>query len=461
MLRRVVWTLLISVAPSLAAVAATPAAPLGTPQFAGIVGDGRTVGFSWWATAGAIGGYELLRASDPQSPPITVASVKAGTLGAIDEQPSSTGMYYQLVAMGANGPQAKSAWVLVNTPSVTGVSSTGSDATITWSTVGPAPAGIEVWRTTDPAKAAMRVGSVATGITSFTDKGSAGARYYYQVVALGGGARAASAWYASSAPASAAVPGPSMMTGMSTHGPLLTTTTTGAASSSGACGCTQGPPGSPGAQGPQGPPGPAGGAQGPQGPAGPAGAQGPQGPAGPAGAQGPQGPAGTAGSGTSGYSGLQEFATPGTYTFTAPTGISNVLVELIGGGGGNIGSGATGGNGGYTLAVVHVTAGTTYQVVVGSAGVAGPALAAGASVTSAVAGTAGTDSSFAGLVSAGGGGAAQPSTFPLPGAIGVPGTPGLGGKGTNVIGRNGDALPASFLVWGGSPNHNGYVRIMW
>jgi hypothetical protein len=104
--RGITWAFLIWLAPLLAAAAATSTTtvvPLGTPEFAGIVGDGKTVGFSWWVTVGATGGYELSRASDPQAAPTTIAALGAGTTGAIDAQPASTGMCYQLLAIGANG----------------------------------------------------------------------------------------------------------------------------------------------------------------------------------------------------------------------------------------------------------------------------------------------------------------------------------------------------------------------
>jgi hypothetical protein len=162
-------------------------------MFAAVNGDGHVVNFSWWAVKGATVGYEVLRSTDPQSLPETVASVPIGTLGATDPHPASTGMYYQLVAIGPKGARAVSAWVLVNTPTVTGVTVSGADVVVAWSTLKPAPAGYEVWRTADPSRAAARVGSVAAGTMTFTDKQAAAGIYFYQVAALGGGARAASA----------------------------------------------------------------------------------------------------------------------------------------------------------------------------------------------------------------------------------------------------------------------------
>lgn len=139
----------------------------------------------------------------------------------------------------------------------------------------------------------------------------------------------------------------------------------------------------------------AAGPQGPTGAAGPAGATGPQGSTGPAGTAGPQGPAGTQGAagatgamgppgpqgipGVGGLSSMPVFATPGTGSFTVPANISNILVEVIGaggGGGGNGGSygftpGGQGGGGGYVKALIAVTPGASYTVVVGAGGESG------------------------------------------------------------------------------------------
>ena len=132
------------------------------------------------------------------------------------------------------------------------------------------------------------------------------------------------------------------------------------------------------------------GAVGPQGPAGEngqPGIQGPLGPEGPAGPQGPQGPPGPAGSGGS-LNEVREFTTSGTLTI--PSGVTRVLVELWGAGGGGSGSsahvcnvvfgqlicvagpsGAGGGGGAYVRAVVTVVPGATYDVVVGTGGTGG------------------------------------------------------------------------------------------
>jgi hypothetical protein len=171
---------------------AAPAVPLGTSMFAAVNGDGHVVNFSWWVVAGATGGYELQRSTDPQGSPETVATIPVGTTGATDPHPASSGMYYRLVAIGAKGARSEGAWVLVNTPTVTGLTVSGADVVVAWSTLKPAPAGYEIWRTADPSRTPVRVGSVAAGTMAFTDKQAAGGNNFYQVAALGGGARAAS-----------------------------------------------------------------------------------------------------------------------------------------------------------------------------------------------------------------------------------------------------------------------------
>lgn len=127
-----------------------------------------------------------------------------------------------------------------------------------------------------------------------------------------------------------------------------------------------------GSEGPQGPMGP----QGPEGPPGADGtngvdgAPGLQGPQGPPGETGPPGPAGPPGSGMQGIAAFRF----GTHSWTAPAGVSHVVVELWGAGGGGGcdggpggGGGGGGGAGGYIRAVVPVTPGDTYEVVLGGA----------------------------------------------------------------------------------------------
>jgi glycine rich protein len=84
--------------------------------------------------------------------------------------------------------------------------------------------------------------------------------------------------------------------------------------------------------------------------------------------------------GPGGVDGIQEFTHSGTWT--APTGVTHVMVEIWGAGGGggggsitsNCSSGAVGGGGGgggYVRTVIPVTAGQSYAFAVGASGVAG------------------------------------------------------------------------------------------
>ncbi len=184
--------------------------------------------------------------------------------------------------------------------------------------------------------------------------------------------------------------------GSSTPGPTGPTGPvgpTGPAGATGAQGATgsQGPTGSQGAVGPTGPQGSTG-AAGPTGPQGPTGAQGPAGatgavgatgPQGPAGVQGPtgsQGPAGATGptgpAGSGGYTNMQVFTSNGT--FTVPSGVTNIMVEVWGGGGGGA-SGSSGGTrgcggmgGGYGKSYLTVTPGANHAVVIGAGGLGAP-----------------------------------------------------------------------------------------
>jgi hypothetical protein len=159
-------------------------------------------------------------------------------------------------------------------------------------------------------------------------------------------------------------------------GPAGPTGSQGTVGPTGPAGLT-GPQGSAGPTGAQGPVGPQG-ATGPAGATGPPGPLGPQGPLGPAGAQGPQGPIGPTGlTGTGVLNGVQDFTSSGTWT--APTGVTRVIVALWGGGGGGgycggdifcDTAGQGGGAGAYASSVLTVTSGSTYTVTIGAGGTA-------------------------------------------------------------------------------------------
>jgi hypothetical protein len=84
------------------------------------------------------------------------------------------------------------------------------------------------------------------------------------------------------------------------------------------------------------------------------------------------------------FSNMQVYATAGTFTFTIPAGITKILVEVWGaGGGGGVASTSLGnvalggGGGGYGKDIFTVSSGTQYVVTVGLGGVAGTVSAHG------------------------------------------------------------------------------------
>ena len=125
--------------------------------------------------------------------------------------------------------------------------------------------------------------------------------------------------------------------------------------------------------------------------------------------------------------GQQAYTTSGTYSWTAPNGVTSVSVVCVGGGGGNNDTSWSGGGGGGALAYannISVTPGQSYTVEVGAAGVNG---------VSGV-GTDGGDSYFidTSTVAAGGGETeireSTQSTQVSGGAV-IAGVGGAGGRG--------------------------------
>ncbi|MDD2387573.1 MAG: hypothetical protein PHP52_12420, partial [Bacteroidales bacterium] len=112
-------------------------------------------------------------------------------------------------------------------------------------------------------------------------------------------------------------------------------------------------------------------------------------------------------------------------TWTCPAGVTEVTVQVWGGGGAGGGStinksgGSGGGGGGYSTGTVSVTAGTVYDVTVGSGGTG-----------STENGTAGGNSSFLTITANGGGGGGRNK-----GSIGIGGT--ASGGSTNITGGDG------------------------
>jgi hypothetical protein len=153
-----------------------------------------------------------------------------------------------------------------------------------------------------------------------------------------------------------------------------------------------------------------------------------------------------------GPTGQQAFTTPGTFSWTAPTGVYSVSVVCIGGGGGGLfhptftGGGGAGGGLGWKNNI-SVNPGETYTVVVGAGGTSdistgqGSPTAGGPSYfinLSTVAGLGG-DRNYAGTVNyaqggnyvgdGGGKGGTAPSAWECGGGAGAGGYSGQGGQG--------------------------------
>lgn len=143
--------------------------------------------------------------------------------------------------------------------------------------------------------------------------------------------------------------------------------------------------------------------------------------------------------------GMQVYATPGSTSFTVPTGITKIHAKVWGGGGGGGGVGAGGGGasggsaGGYAEGIYSVTPGQVLAITVGGGGAAGNG--------TPTAGGNGGLSSVGSLLSATGGlggqGAAGGSIAPVNG-------PGGGGSGgaLNVTGAvaNAGIINGSFTM---------------
>lgn len=152
--------------------------------------------------------------------------------------------------------------------------------------------------------------------------------------------------------------------------------------------------------------------------------------------------------------GQTEYTIAGTYSWTAPIGVSSVSVVCIGGGGGSVNSGndyQLGGGGALAYANnISVTPGNSYTVVVGAVGVS-------------FGGADGGDSSFNGTSCKAGGGKTGPTVgTPSAGGTVIYGTGGAGGNsgtptlGTNTRGGGGGAGGYSGPGGnGGNPNNSG------
>jgi hypothetical protein len=80
------------------------------------VADGLDVIVTWSAVQSAPGGYEVWRTADLQRAPVRVAAVSGKTLTCRDKQAGAGPFYYRVVAIGAGGSRAVSAWLPFNVP---------------------------------------------------------------------------------------------------------------------------------------------------------------------------------------------------------------------------------------------------------------------------------------------------------------------------------------------------------
>ena len=157
----------------------------------------------------------------------------------------------------------------------------------------------------------------------------------------------------------------------------------------------------------------------------------------------------------------QTFTSSGNWT--APAGVDNVNVNVIGGGGGGGGgvasdntahtTGGTGGDGGFYTANVSVSAGTTYSINVGAGGNKGNQ----ANQTAAGSGNSGGSSRFGNNTTANGGGGGGGAAHGGNGANAPNGTPDAN-DGTGSYGGGG----AGGYSWGQASNgQGGRVIVKW
>lgn len=153
----------------------------------------------------------------------------------------------------------------------------------------------------------------------------------------------------------------------------------------------------------------------------------------------------------SGFGGEQLYTIAGSFSWTAPAGVTRVCVVCIGGGGGGRNSsGRYGGGGGGALSYVNdiaVTSGSNYAVTVG-VGCGYRGIYNGSSYSGMYARNGG-NSSFGTLVVAGGGQAGDSSGNGGVGGVVITGTGGNGGAG-------GKSLNATIDTSGGGGGAGGY-----
>jgi len=169
---------------------------------------------------------------------------------------------------------------------------------------------------------------------------------------------------------------------------------------------------------------------------------------------------------STGWSGLREFTSSGTWT--PPEDVTRVLIEAWGGGGGgggyyvnspsNCAWGGGGGAGAYLRAVVPVKAGQSYTVIVGAAGIGGAS--AGAAGGSGGNSMISTNTTVLLIAGGGKGGSSGTTQCPVPGGVGGTGSFASGGLGLVRAGHPGqssDACHQSCVPAGGQPVIEGFT----
>ena len=150
--------------------------------------------------------------------------------------------------------------------------------------------------------------------------------------------------------------------------------------------------------------------------------------------------------------GSQTYATPGTFTFTVPAGVTYIKARYWGGGGGGLGSssfncpGGGGGGGGYGENLCSVTPGESLTIVVGAGGTAGTqggstSITGTALSVGAVGGQGGTQGNSGSPGTSGNGGTATGNIFQFTGGGGNTIQPG--GAGTFWISTAGASFGAA------------------
>jgi len=163
--------------------------------------------------------------------------------------------------------------------------------------------------------------------------------------------------------------------------------------------------------------------------------------------------------GTSSQRTIISYSTPGTYTWTAPVGVTRIQVLVVGGGGGGGGGGTIydGNGGGGAGGVVYnsnftVSPGTAYTVIVGAGG-------AGGAQTPSSRGTTGSNSSFSTITAYGGGGGGSDTASQAGLSGGSGGGAGVSGSSTPYSGGSGTAnqgnAGGNVLVGGAGPGGGG------